>query len=154
MKDTKPREPSPKARRPVEVPESDLARAADRFYNRELSWLQFNHRVLEEAANGHHPLLERLRFLSISASNLDEFFMVRVSGVYEQMHARIDIRSDDGRTPAEQVERINEAVARLTGDQQLLWSQLRDELKTAGIEILEANDLSADDHGFLEQTFI
>lgn len=124
-----------------------------RFFNRELSWLDFNKRVLEEADNTHHPLLERLRFLSISASNLDEFYMVRVAGIRGQITANIDTTSQDGLTPKEQLEKINQAVATLSVDQQATWTKLCQLLSGEGIFIIEQNDLEPHEIEWLKDYF-
>lgn len=125
-----------------------------RFYNRELSWLQFNRRVLEEAGNRHHPLLERLRFLSISASNLDEFYMVRAAGLIGQVNAGVSTVSADGLTPQQQLAEINAFAARLVADKQARWLELKTEMAENGIHILEAGDLSDEDRANLEVEFM
>jgi polyphosphate kinase len=127
---------------------------AGRYYNRELSWLQFNRRVLEEAQNRRHPLLERVRFLSISASNLDEFYMVRVAGLYGQMGAGVVQPSQDGLTPAQQLGEINRFAAGLVTDQQACWDALKAELATAGIVIVEPKGLLPAEKTWLEQHFL
>ena len=125
----------------------------ERFLNRELSWLQFNERVLEESANPEHPVLERLRFLSISASNLDEFYMVRYAGLREQVRAGLVKPSQDGLTPAQQVERIEDSCSKLMEDQQDRWQALRTELADEGIHVLSASDLSKSDRSWLKKHF-
>lgn len=125
-----------------------------RFYNRELSWLQFNRRVLEEAKNESHPLLERLRFLSISASNLDEFYMVRAAGIYGQIAAGVTTPTQDGLLPSEQLDAINKFVAVLVAEKQAIWRTIRDELDQAGLHIVEPENLTASERNWLEGLFL
>jgi polyphosphate kinase len=129
-------------------------RSETRFINRELSWLAFNERVLSEADNPRHPLLERLRFLSISASNLDEFYMVRVAGLKGHVLADIAATSQDGLTPAQQLAAINARAGKLMSDQQVTWRALREELGAAGIAIIGPQDLLASDRAWLEEQFM
>ncbi|HSD34535.1 MAG TPA: RNA degradosome polyphosphate kinase [Alphaproteobacteria bacterium] len=125
-----------------------------RFINRELSWLAFNERVLEEAFNPHHPLLERLRFLSISANNLDEFYMVRVAGLKGQVNAGVSAQSQDGMTPAQQLAAINARVGELMRNQQIAWQKLRRELREVGIAVMDVGELTANERRWLDQYFM
>ncbi len=134
----------------------DALDSPQRFVNRELSWLDFNMRVLSEAQNPAHPLLERLRFLSISGNNLDEFFMVRVAGLEEFVREGVVEMSDDAKTPAEQLELIRKEALELMSEQSRLWLSLRKELRENGIAIIEPEELGPVerewlDHRFLEQ---
>ncbi|MEM7215708.1 MAG: RNA degradosome polyphosphate kinase [Pseudomonadota bacterium] len=124
-----------------------------RFENRELSWLEFNRRVLEEARNPNNPLLERVKFLSISASNLDEFFMVRVAGLTAQMVQNVEARSDDGLTPREQLEALDEVIGVLQRDQQKYWLELRKELVEENIFILSPDELNEEEDQWLANYF-
>lgn len=132
----------------------DIRQSPVRFVNRELSWLQFNRRVLEEADNQDHPLLERVFFLSISASNLDEFFMVRYAGLMGQDRAGINKLSDDGLTPHQQLVSINREVADLAGAQQARWSELHDELAEEKIYIVDGTSLNRPEISWLEEYFL
>lgn len=127
---------------------------SERYINREISWLQFNRRVLEEAGNPKHPLLERLRFLSISASNLDEFFMVRVAGLRGQLRSGVSITSEDGLTPEEQIQRISDVVNMLVIDQQKRWLHLKDELLEEGIVIVGQEDITRLEKLWLDEFFL
>ena len=137
-----------------EVIARHFARPEHRFINRELSWLAFNTRVLEEAENNHNPLLERLNFLSISASNLDEFYMVRVASLRDQLEQGVHTPSSDGLPPKKQLELIHAVSEKLMEAQQQCWLDLKDALEAERIEVVSAKDLSADDAVWLKQYFI
>jgi polyphosphate kinase len=149
-----PRETAQAAARPVDQPAPSIKTSPERFFNRELSWLQFNRRVLEEAENPNHPLLERVKFLSISANNLDEFFMVRVAGYIGQVEAGVASKSPDGLTPRDQLARINEVVAALAVDQQQRWRELKMDLASTNIVFVEADSIKKAERQWLEDYFL
>ena len=126
----------------------------NRFGNREITWLRFNERVLEEAMNTNHPLLERVRFLSISGANLDEFYMVRVAGIRGQIAAGVETVTQDGLTPAQQLSACNRVAAELMENQQKCYDHLRQELLINNIHILKADDLTVDDRTWLQTHFL
>ncbi|MBY0420776.1 MAG: polyphosphate kinase 1, partial [Parvularculaceae bacterium] len=137
------------------APEPKISRTSpDRFINREMSWLAFNSRVLDEAFNPNHPLLERLRFLSISASNLDEFYMVRVAGLRGQLREGVTILSQEGLSPAQQLELVNAEAMRLMERQQKCWRDLKGLLRAEGLDIVEPGSLSAEETAWLEGEFL
>ncbi len=135
-------------------PVADGVVDTERYFNRELSWLSFNQRVLDEAANESHPLLERLRFLSISGNNLDEFYMVRVAGLRGQVNAGIETRSPEGATPAEQLIAIAVAGDALMASQQAAWGDLVRRLAGVDFHVLKARDLDAECKRWLERHFL
>ena len=147
--------PEKHARRsaPVENMFQDFSRR-QRFINRELSWLAFNQRVFEEASNVDYPVLERLQFLSISANNLDEFFMVRVAGLVGQEQAGVEAKSVDDMSPAEQLSEISEKAGRLMASQQLALKGLLSELEREGIYLLNAVQLTGLQKEWLENYFL
>jgi len=132
----------------------DLARRPERFINRELSWLAFNALVLEEATNRRHPLLERVRFLSISANNLDEFYMVRVAGLKAQVREGVRVISQDGRSPLEQLIEVDAKANQLMTAQQRIWRDLRGELATNGLRLLDAREIDGADYDAAQRIFM
>lgn len=128
--------------------------SSQRFLNRELSWLAFNRRVIEEALNRRHPLFERMRFISISASNLDEFYMVRVAGLKGMVRAGVTTTSADGLTPAQQITKIDEMARTLISDQQRIWGEIHVELRKEGISVVTGEEIIARDRGYLDTQFI
>jgi polyphosphate kinase len=144
---------APCAPDPAHAVELDLD-SPERFFNRELSWLAFNWRVLSEAMNPAHPLLERVRFLSISGANLDEFYSVRVAGLRELVKEGVETSSHDGLAPAAQLARIDADARALMARQQEVWSDLVGALKAERIEVLTRKDLTKADRERLEKHFL
>ncbi|HVH81772.1 MAG TPA: hypothetical protein VM782_20385 [Stellaceae bacterium] len=136
----------------VDIRPADMS-SPTRFINRELSWIDFNERVLAEADNERHPLLERLRFVSISASNLDEFYMVRIAGLKGQQQAGIVTVSQDGLTPAQQLDAIYQRTHRLMQAQQSAWAAMRQKLAEASVLVVDPTDLEPGDRTWLERRF-
>src|SRR3954462_13477700 len=131
-----------------------IGRSPERFINRELSWLHFNRRVLEESVNPGHPVLEWVWFLSISANNLDEFFMVRVAGIKAQVREGIAEHSPDGMTPSEQLTLINKTVSELASDQQAIWRDLRGTLADEGIVLVDGKEVTKAERTWIEDYFL
>ncbi len=142
----------------TDTPEAHLVtidrESPERFFNREMSWLAFNWRVLEEADNPLNPLLERVRFLSISGSNLDEFYNVRVAGLRAQMRAGVEQRSLDGLTAAQQLGLIDQEAIRLQTAQQRSWDELQALLRDQGVLVIGSGDLTTADRARLDEHFM
>jgi len=134
--------------------ESILSQSKERFINRETSWLAFNNRVLDEACNSNNPIAERLNFLAISASNLDEFYMVRVAGLKDYVGQGIVEQSIDGQTPAEELDVIHKLITVMTDRQHTCWLDLRASLNEQEMLVIKRDDLSAKDNEWLEQYFL
>ncbi|HGG05583.1 MAG TPA: RNA degradosome polyphosphate kinase, partial [Aliiroseovarius sp.] len=137
----------------ITLPAAETA-GPKRFFNRELSWLGFNWRVLEEAENPRVPLLERLRFLSISATNLDEFYTVRVAGLRELVREGVTTPAADGLTPSEQLVLINQNARRLMSRQQETFDYIAGEMQAAGISLCTRDTLTTEDRVFLDDAFL
>ena len=147
-------DPTIEAARATPAWDADMGASPRRFFNRELSWLAFNRRVLAESKNPRHPLLERLRFLAISANNLDEFYMVRVAGLRAQVREAVRVVSQDGLTPAEQLDRLNAEAADLMSDQQTRWRELCDELHHERLSLVAASEVTNAELDALEEPFV
>ncbi len=138
---------------PVSMPDLDITSPA-RFFNRETSWLKFNTRVLEEAQNPQLPLLERVKMLSISGTNLDEFYTVRVAGLREMVRNKIGRPALDGKSPQQQLDAIDVDARALMQTQQDVWTDLRAQMKREGIDIVHRDELSKEDRTYLKQVFV
>ena len=138
----------------LEPVEQVLELGSERYFNREISWLGFNERVIEEAENKSHPLLERLRFLSISGNNLDEFFMVRFAGLVGQYRQNITERSPDGLTATQQIQAISVHSENLMAHQQQVWNELCVALAEEDIFVSALADLDDGDTNWLRQHFL
>ncbi|MBV7257036.1 RNA degradosome polyphosphate kinase [Pacificimonas sp. WHA3] len=132
----------------------DAIEGEGRYFNRELSWLKFNERVLEEAQNPDHPLLEQLKFLAISGDNLDEFYMVRVAGLKGQVDENVETVSPDGLNPRETLAAVLVEAERLMSQQQVIWSELRDTLEASGVEVLTPRTIDSAEREWLSDFFL
>lgn len=135
-------------------PELITSESPARFINRETSWLAFNNRVVDEACNVHNPLMERLNFLAISASNLDEFTMIRIAGLKDYVQQGITKQSTDGLTPAEELGVLHSLVDTMVQRQHECWISIRDALKSEGIIVIKKEQLADKDKGWLEEYFL